>query len=71
MSLGTVDAVEVLTIDTHIEKTLSSGHNQNSIYRGDEIIYVIKFIKEEINDLETSASCKTYKVQDLKAFRTN
>lgn len=70
MHLGIVDAVEVMTTDTHIVNTLSGGHNPVGTYRGDEIIqYAIDSIKEAVNDLEpVSAGCKTCKVEDLKTF---
>ena len=65
-----IDEIEVMTTDTHTVNTLSRGYNPVGIEKRPEIIeYVIKSIKEAINDLEeVEVGTGTKKIKNLNTF---
>ena len=65
-----IDEIEVMTTDTHTVNTLSRGYNPVGIEKRPEIIeYVIKSIKEAIDDLEeVEVGTGTKKIKNLNTF---
>ena len=65
-----IDEIEVMTTDTHTVNTLSRGYNPIGIEKRPEIIeYVIKSIKEAIDDLEeVEVGTGTRKIKNLNTF---
>lgn len=65
-----IDEIEVMTTDTHTVNTLSRGYNPVGIEKRHEIIeYVIKSIKEAIDDLEeVEVGTGTKKIKNLNTF---
>lgn len=65
-----VDEIEVMTTDTHTVNTLSRGYNPVGIEKRPEILeYVIKCIKEAIEDLEdVEVGTGTKRIKNLNTF---
>lgn len=68
-----IDAIEVMTTDTHTVNTLSAGYNPVGTVEKEKIIDYIKLsIMEAINDLEpVEAGTNTERILGLKTFGPN
>ena len=68
-----IDAIEVMTTDTHTVNTLSAGYNPVGTVEKEKIIDYVKLsIKEAINDLEpVEAGTNTERIIGLKTFGPN
>ena len=68
-----IDAIEVMTIDTHTVNTLSAGYNPVGTVEKEKIIDYVKLsIIEAINDLEpVEAGTNTERILGLKTFGPN
>ena len=68
-----IDAIEVMTTDTHTVNTLSAGYNPVGTVEKEKIIeYVRISINEAINDLEpVEAGTSTERIVGLKTFGPN
>ena len=68
-----IDAIEVMTTDTHTVNTLSAGYNPVGTVEKEKIIDFVKLsINEAINDLEpVEAGTNTERILNLKTFGPN
>ena len=68
-----IDAIEVMTTDTHTVNTLSAGYNPVGTVEKEKIIDYVKLsIMEAINDLEpVEAGTNTERILGLKTFGPN